>query len=283
MNTASTPANFDCLNRRIHLTGTIKAKTGLRIGAGKSADADLSDLPVLRDAGGYPYLPGSSIKGVVRSTIEGILRGLPGPRHSILWSCDPLQELNDNGKEHACGAHKPECRPDAVRDIPKSCAACRLFGTRVLSSHVRFADALQQREQHDRPPVQRRDGVAIDRDLLVMHGRLKYDYDVVSTGTIFGLEIFADNLEYWELGLLMLGLDQLADGFVALGGFGSRGLGRVTLDLRTCVETNAADLLSGVAPTATDLSAEAGKLLRGKWAADLKNIYSVRPGAKTNV
>lgn len=274
MNTASTPANFHSLTRRVRFTGSIEAKTGLRVGAGKSADVELSDLPVLRDRHGYPYLPGSSIKGVLRSTIEALLRGLPGPKHPVLWSCDPLQTEEKDDRRKACGAHEPEGRADAILEIPESCAPCRLFGSRVLSSHVRISDALQDRSDDEAPPVQRRDGVAIDRDLLVVHGKQKYDYDVVSVGTKFSLEIFVENPEDWELGLLTLGLQQLSDGFSPLGGFGSRGLGRVDLHLREFTETTAEMLLANNVPEVVHLESSQGEARKAKWKKGLADLYS---------
>jgi CRISPR-associated protein Csm3 len=57
---------------RVILTGTIKAVTGMHIGGSPGALAIGNvDLPVIRDAvTGRPYIPGSSLKGKMRSLSE---------------------------------------------------------------------------------------------------------------------------------------------------------------------------------------------------------------------
>lgn len=54
----------------------MKFETALRIGASRSTQVDEPDLPVLRDALGRPYIPGSSFKGALRSYTEAVLRTL---------------------------------------------------------------------------------------------------------------------------------------------------------------------------------------------------------------
>ena len=133
--------------------------------------------------------------------------------------------------------------------VDEHCTACRLFGSRILASHVRISDAhvrtTPEERAAGRAPVEVRDGVAIDRDLRHVRGGLKYDFEVVSPGTAFDLEIFVENPEDWLLGLLAIGLDQITDGFSAIGGFTSRGLGRVDIDWSEAKTVTAAELLKG--------------------------------------
>ncbi|MEM7677204.1 MAG: RAMP superfamily CRISPR-associated protein, partial [Myxococcota bacterium] len=86
-------ANFDILKKRLRLTGVITTVSGLHIGAG-AGEIGSSDLPVLRDALGYPIIPGSSIKGVLRSTIEGLVRSIQRGRW---WACNPLGKATAEG------------------------------------------------------------------------------------------------------------------------------------------------------------------------------------------
>ena len=55
----------------IELKGRIKLITGLHIGAGND-DIHIGgiDDPVVKDRDGYPYIPGSSLKGKIRSLLE---------------------------------------------------------------------------------------------------------------------------------------------------------------------------------------------------------------------
>ncbi|MFW5995283.1 MAG: type III-A CRISPR-associated RAMP protein Csm3, partial [Spirochaetia bacterium] len=58
--------------RTINLTGEIEVVTGLHIGAGSDTiEIGGMDNPIITDpVTGRPYIPGSSIKGKLRSLIE---------------------------------------------------------------------------------------------------------------------------------------------------------------------------------------------------------------------
>jgi len=59
------------LKGKILITGTIVVRTGLAIGGSKTAmNIGGIDSPVIRDAKGVPYIPGSSLKGKMRSLLE---------------------------------------------------------------------------------------------------------------------------------------------------------------------------------------------------------------------
>jgi len=239
----SSVANFHKLERRLRLSGQIITRTGLRIGSGGSGELDGADLPVLRDAQGYPFIPGASLKGALRSTIEALVRGANLPTDTELWACDPLLESDNGG---ACGFHMSGKRGEI--DIERHCAVCQILGSRVVASHVRFSDALMRVPDSDvvqRVPIEVRDGVAIDRDLRTVYRNQKYDFEVVSPGTRFDLEVFVENPRAWLMGLLIMGFDQIREGFTALGGFTSRGLGRVDIEWAEMTEVSARDLLEG--------------------------------------
>jgi len=266
---ATRVADFHCLASRLRLAGVLETRTALRVGASGS-EFDGVDLPVIKDAAGFPFLPGSSVKGALRSTIESLLRGAEN-RHAGLWACDPLAEGDraSAGADRApadaeratteadraladksCGHHR---RGERLRvDTEQHCAVCRMFGSHVVASHVRFCDALLRPADRDpalaRSPVEIRDGVSIDRDLRRARGARKFDFEVVSPGTEFELEIFVENPQPWLMGLLVMGFDQVAEGFTALGGFTSRGLGRVAFRWSSIVRVTAASLLRGEPP-----------------------------------
>ncbi|MFQ6071703.1 MAG: RAMP superfamily CRISPR-associated protein, partial [Methanosarcinales archaeon] len=65
---------FEVLIRRILLKGTISLQTGLHIGTGRDIGASAVDNPILKDFLGKPFIPGSSLKGVLRSNLEAFLR-----------------------------------------------------------------------------------------------------------------------------------------------------------------------------------------------------------------
>ncbi len=59
------------LKGKVLITGNIVVRTGLAIGGSKTAlNIGGIDSPVIRDAKGVPYIPGSSLKGKMRSLLE---------------------------------------------------------------------------------------------------------------------------------------------------------------------------------------------------------------------
>lgn len=253
--------DFHSLRERLCLHGILTTRTGLRIGSGGSGELDAVDLPVLRDAQRFPLIPGSSIKGVLRSTVESLIRGAGIAQQTGVWACDPLSE-GKSSEPPACGYSKAGA-PSLV-STDQYCAACRLFGSPRVASHVRVTDALVRTEaRRGRIPVELRDGVAIDRDLRVVAGAKKYDFEVVSPGTQFTLEVFVENPQPWLMGLLILGFDQLAEGFSAVGGFTSRGLGRVDIQWSQIKITKAQEIIAGREPQKIGDTAMQGEFV--KW------------------
>ncbi len=56
---------------KLILEGEMRCETGLHVGAGKgSLEIGGSDNPVVKDAFGRPYVPGSSLRGKIRSLLE---------------------------------------------------------------------------------------------------------------------------------------------------------------------------------------------------------------------
>ncbi len=251
------PANFHCLSHRLRMTGTLETVTALHVGTGAAAH-DAFDLPVLKDATGSAVIGGASLKGVLRSSVESILRAY-GSGHGLLRTCDPFAK---GGPERACGYTGADRKRKNVF-TSEHCATCRLFGSGVLASHVRFTDL------HCTSDVrfEVRDGVAIDRDLKRVRGGQKYDFEVVPPGAKFTVEVFVENPEDWLMGLLMVGFDQLDDGFSAIGGFTSRGLGRVRFRWNEITQWSATQLLTGEVPERwTDV-----KTKRKSWSDALAN------------
>lgn len=68
--------DFSTFESRLHLCGTLTFTSAMRIGAEKSLAVDTPDTPVLRDATGMPYIPGSSFKGALRSYVEAVARAI---------------------------------------------------------------------------------------------------------------------------------------------------------------------------------------------------------------
>src|SRR5246500_3908006 len=78
---------------KLILSGELHCETGLHIGAGKgSLEIGGADNPVVKDAFGLPYIPGSSLRGKVRSLLENAM-GLTSPAELVYLSKRKGQEV----------------------------------------------------------------------------------------------------------------------------------------------------------------------------------------------
>lgn len=235
---------WDTFSNRWHFSGVLVARTALHVGAGSDTyDPVGTDLPVVRDERGNPYIPGSSLKGVIRARLEQLVRafepgGPTGPSES--WNgkgaCDPLDDRRRcvskdrfrEIKEEAARAGDPQERWP-VRVYENSCRICRLFGSPWIAGKFNIADLRVVSESVVSSEI--RDGVSIDRDKGTV--KEKYDFEVVTPGSKFVFHAVAENLDEggdrYEPGLILLGLHELRAGMIRLGGFKSRGLGVVEL------------------------------------------------------
>src|SRR5450432_4476228 len=78
---------------KLILQGELHCETGLHIGAGKgSLEIGGSDNPVVKDSSGRPYVPGSSLRGRIRSLLEQAT-GLAVPSELVYLSKRKGQEV----------------------------------------------------------------------------------------------------------------------------------------------------------------------------------------------
>src|SRR6201991_3368996 len=78
---------------KLILEGEIQCQTGLHIGAGKgSLEIGGADNPVVKDAFGLPYIPGSSLRGRLRSLLEQAM-GMTTPAELVYLSKRRGQEV----------------------------------------------------------------------------------------------------------------------------------------------------------------------------------------------
>jgi CRISPR/Cas system CSM-associated protein Csm3 (group 7 of RAMP superfamily) len=262
-------ADFSTFSSRLHLKGNLVFQTGMRIGAEGSNAVDQPDLPVLRDALGRPYIPGSSFKGAFRSSLEAILRtlqehpnvqdrnlaclsvGKPGkraqddPQPALCLTQDEVKQIKqarpDEWGRQVSGPLRDRLNSldlsglgsdDACRDhalYSLSCRTCRLFGSPWSASKVLIRDMPLQ--DADSWPVNIRDGVAIDRDAGRAADKMKYQFEALAPGAAFDFEMLIENASEADLGLLWMAIAAFERGEVPMGGARSRGLGWCALTL----------------------------------------------------
>ena len=229
------------LQNRYQFTGQLVMQTAFHIGGGRATLSN-SDSPVVLTLEQRPFIPGSSFKGALRSTVEKLVPGLPG-----LYSCgliDLSKEEIEEGKKHK----RPMCptvrqkdivderrnRPGREREIlerviSELCNTCQLFGSPFAASRINVSDLYMPQKEWS-GIIETRDGVAIDRDSERAKDRLKYDFEVVPASAVFDLEIMLENATLQDLQLICVGLSEFVHGFGVIGGKRSRGLGVCHLD-----------------------------------------------------
>jgi CRISPR-associated RAMP protein (TIGR02581 family) len=224
------------LRNRYVFRGNLVMETALHIGGGK-ATLSSSDSPVVLTPDQKPFIPGSSFKGALRSTVEKIVSNLPG-----LWTCslielsnEELQEEREQGRKICSTARQGEItrekreHPERAATFQKEaidglCSTCRLFGSPFTAARLNVNDLYMPKEEWS-GVVQTRDGVAIDRDSEKAKDRLKYDFEVVPASTSFFMEIVLENATQQDLQMICAGLSEYEHGFGVIGGKRSRGLG----------------------------------------------------------
>lgn len=216
----------------------LEAVTGVRVGGARTSAGETTDAPLLRDHRHRPLIPGSSLKGSLRSAAERLLRPIKDG-----LTCDVIF---DRCLKDVRG------RDPTDDELERLCWTCRLFGNPFSAGRLLVEDLVSNTTQ-----TVVRDGVAIDRKELKQATGLKYDYEVAPPGTVFAGRIRVDDPDPGDVGLVIVLLDLIDQGVVTLGGGASRGLGRLRLRRPPLLsELRASTFVRGAEPEARDIEAE---------------------------
>ena len=218
-------SNNSMLNRKIKISGDLFFDTAFHIGSGKEGEL-ATNMGILREADGSPILPGSTLKGNFRAFAERLSGHLGFETCLLDSSLSGKNCVSDENfrKIQLKKFQKLKTEDKKIEWLKENtCDICRLFGSPLQASRIFFSDGtLIQWGQR----IQIRDGVCIDRDTETARYRAKYDFEVVPAGAVFNCSIEIENPEDKELALVAAVLSEWENGF-RLGGFTSRGLGRV--------------------------------------------------------
>jgi CRISPR-associated protein Csm3 len=211
--------------------GELICETGLHIGAGKgSLDLGGADNPVVKDAFGRPYVPGSSLRGRIRSLLEQA-SGRVGPEDLVYLSRRRGQEVrihqsDDPGDEICLLFGRNPGRMERVAGEPLEPSAATPARLTAYDAPLDLDSITpQMRENLDDELTEVKSENAIDRITAQSSART---LERVPAGARFRVRFVLDILcpEDRELVATFLqGLRLLEDD--ALGGGGSRGSGRV--------------------------------------------------------
>lgn len=223
--------DFSTFQNRYLISGVLELKKPMHVGKGTSLEPVGTDMPVIIDRQKNPIIPGSSVKGVLRSEIERILRALKAQQKKI-----------DGKIINACDSSDPclkrEERPDLVNKCTENgefneekfskeifsrlCTACELFGSSDSASHILIKDMSLCSKKIK---TELRDGVAIDRDTGTAKQGQLFNFEIVPVGAEFSFGAILENVEEWQVGLFGIVLKLWERGEIAIGGKTSIGMG----------------------------------------------------------
>ena len=211
------------------ITGQIRLLSGLHIGSGQMSMK--TDATVMKDAFDKPYIPGSSLKGVLR-TISERLHQLVLDGSSVPVCYLAKDDCNDKSKlkEELLPFIREGKEDEVNQKIDESiCPICQLFGSTFRASKIVVSDCHLANEENKEVTTVRH-SVRIDRDSGTAKDGAKFDYEVVNAGEVFSFQLEAENLNPQDEKLLYLALHEFVNGKVQLGGKISSGLGSVELE-----------------------------------------------------
>lgn len=202
------------------ITGKIIVKTGLHIGAGnEKVEIGGMDNPIIRNPlTQEPYIPGSSIKGKMRSLLE--------------WKLGKI--LDSKGNPCSCGK--------------SDCEICRVFGsanksgkgdssentkgpTRIIVRDAVLAKEWKEKFNQGKPIVEEKSENSLNRITAVANPRpiervvpgVEFDFEIAYR--IIDTDDGGDTDKKYFTSVVLEGLKLLQEDF--LGGGGSRGNGQI--------------------------------------------------------
>ena len=200
------------------ITGRLVNETPLRIGVGRESPlgSGIDSTPItIRFADGrpVPYIPGSSIKGVLRGLAEAMLRAKGEEVHSP-WDFGEKGKIEEEARNG------------------NYCIICGTFGSTKLASHVRVYDAYPETDALTFVKT----SVGINREFRGAHPGILYTERQVVPYVRWSFRMDVINIRVFpepqdERGKLLRSLiGMLVDGMVQVGARRTLGYGRLRLE-----------------------------------------------------
>jgi CRISPR-associated RAMP protein (TIGR02581 family) len=190
----------------------VETKSSLSIGTGKGDG--LRDNLVIREGGpeSRPVVSGSSVKGMVRSTIEAVLAQAKPGEICVPFVCLGRDRTPPEGRKEDCGR--------SSRENP--CPVCRMFGNTEMAGRASFRDA---HLTGDIPETTERTHVALRRDTKTAAGGALVTIETLPPGVKFAGEVVLTNPEDWMVGAVIDALNLLPS--IGIGAKKTSGYGEV--------------------------------------------------------
>jgi CRISPR-associated RAMP protein (TIGR02581 family) len=204
--------DFDRLISLIRVSGTLVNLAPLRVGTGREpplgATVDNTFLRIRRDGEEIPYIPGSTIKGVLRNYFEQLAR-LKYPELHDPWDRDEIEKEAKEGR---------------------FCVVCGTFGSTKIASHIRVFDAYPT----SKVTTNIKTCVGIDREFQAARPAILYTEEFIEPGYEWSFKMDIINIQFPEGGderslLLTETIKALKLGLISFGARKSVGFGQIQL------------------------------------------------------
>ncbi len=212
------------LFRTTTISFTIVAVEPLRIGSQREVGG-LTDLPVVRimkDGERVPFIPGSSLKGVLRTISEGLWSSIMGEYVHAGNDGNPVcPRAEDVIKKFKKGENSLD---KAKREIARAlCPVCLTFGVPSFMSKVLVGDFF---------PTSYSIGIITQASIHRKKGTAQSPRQVeyVEPGSNFKGSLKLINAPNWMVSMILASLYLIDKGLVKLGGHKSRGFGAVKIE-----------------------------------------------------
>lgn len=222
------------LNMKVRYTTLSPLRIGASRGKSLFTPVDLQVIRMMLNGKEVPYIPGSSLKGVFRSTAEMLLR-LHGKKVCNMGQCSKESIKDKSRDEYLQDAIHEYNRTAEISAMEKIinilegyCLVCKIFGSNTYASHITFNDAYPI----DDASIGVKTGIAINRRSGAAQRGALYQVEFVNPGTSFYGNIKCINLPNYAVGLILYIIERMINTrIVNIGGFKSRGFGNIKIDI----------------------------------------------------
>ena len=219
--------SHDIFLRSVNISGIIKATSRIHIGTSRDIgifeEADSLLIRINHNGIDLPYIPGSSLKGIFRSTVEFLLDSIG---EKVCKPYDKNSKCSNVGKE-ILNANKERDDKKLIEAIRRLCLACKIFGGHNYASQIFISDSVPldiSSVAFDISPgisINRRDGTTIQGGLFTL--------EHINPNSKFNFQLRVNNLPNYLLGILFKVIYLINKGIVLVGGKKRAGLGYISI------------------------------------------------------
>ncbi|NVM01158.1 MAG: CRISPR-associated RAMP protein [Candidatus Helarchaeota archaeon] len=236
----------DKLKQQIRIKGKLFIDSPIRIGgAREESPYQITDLAITRiktKDGMVPYIPGSSLKGLVRSASEKVYKSKTKEK----ITCTPTSFRDScGGNFNFKNLLKRRPNNEQISEYIERnfCEICKIFGTSGFKSHVFFTDCYPI--TNETFTISKKAGTSMNRRLGGTDRGALYKTEFLEPGSEFGFSLTMNNLSTEQIGLLFSAFKLINQHRLFLGSFSSRGFGKFKILFENMIPEIGEDVTEG--------------------------------------